>query len=126
MIYFKMLFFYFFKYAEIHHPNFIRSKLYISWNRRCEISLSNNGRGNINEQKIYTKHHNYYLKSSQFGDKKLQTLEDNDEVVIITSESTNVTLSVTLDKRHKTFIEKEIDRSGLEINTVEGICNVSQ
>ena len=93
---------------------------------RCEISLSNNGRGNINEQKIYTKYHNYYLKSSQFGDKKLQTLEDNDEVVIISSESTNFTLSVTLDKRDMTFIEKEIDRSGLEINKVEGICNVSQ
>ena len=93
---------------------------------RCGISLSNNGRGNINEQKIYTKHHNYYLKSSQFGDKKLQTLEDNVEVVIISSESTNVTLSVTLDKRHKTFIEKEIDRSGHEINKVEGICNVLQ
>ena len=102
-------------------PNWILAE---TW--RCEISLSNNSLGNINEQKIYTKHHNYYLKSSQFGDKKLQTLEDNDEIVIITSESTNVTLSFTLDKTDKTFIEKEIDKSGHEINKVVGICNVSQ
>jgi hypothetical protein len=92
----------------------------------CDMSSANNGRGNINEQKIYSKYNNYYLKKSQFGDKKLQTLEDNDEVVIISSKSTNVTLSVTLDKRDKTFIEKEIDKSGHEINKVEGICNVSQ
>jgi hypothetical protein len=102
-------------------PNWILAE---TW--RCEISLSNNGRGNINEQKIYTKHHNYYLKSSQFGDKKLQILEDNDDALIINAESTNFTLSVTLDRRDQTFIEREIDRSGLEINKVEGICNVSQ
>ena len=75
-------------------PNWILAE---TW--RCEISINNHGRGNINEQKIYTKHDNYYLKSSQFGDKKLNIFLDNDKQIIISKSSLNQSLWVFLNKK---------------------------
>jgi len=100
-------------------PNWILAE---TW--RCEISTNNDGRGNINEQKIYTKHDNYYLKSSQFGDKKLNIFLDNDKQIIISKSSLNQSLWVFLNKKNNTFIEKYLGRDDIEISRTEGICTI--
>jgi len=84
----------------IFFPNWILAETWL-----CEISLSNNGRGNINEQKIYTKHHNYYLKSSQFGDKKLNVLMESGEFILLLGTNSDPSaLFVFLNKMSKLFM----------------------
>jgi hypothetical protein len=103
----------------IFAPNSILAE---TW--RCETSISNDGRGNINEQKIYTKYDNYYLKSSQFGDKKLSVFLENEKQIIISKSSLNQSLWVFLNKTNSTFIEKYLGLDDYEISRTEGLCTI--
>ena len=106
----------------IFFPNWILAETWL-----CEISLSNNGRGNINEQKIYTKHHNYYLKLSQFGDKKLNVLMESGEFILLLGTNSDPSaLFVFLNKNEQTFYETVLDMNNNDvINPVTGKCLIN-
>ncbi len=98
-------------------PSFVFAE---TW--QCEPFFNENSRGNVNEQKIYTKVNGHYIKSSQFGDIKLQVANENNKMIVINSKASNTTLEVYLSKEDKSFIETYIDTDTGGQYLVKGSC----
>lgn len=98
-------------------PSFVLAE---TW--QCEPFFNENSRGNINKQKIYTKVNGHYIKSSQFGDIKLQVANENNKMIVIHSKVSNPTLELYLSKEDKSFIETYIDTNTGEQYLVKGSC----
>jgi hypothetical protein len=90
---------------------------------KCEISYNDN-RGNINEQKIYIRNNNYFLKSSQFGDTKLLIQQENKKNIILRSIQSNNDLRVALDKKNQTFTEEYKYNQDNNYSKTYGSCSI--
>ena len=93
-----------------------------TWDCKKNINLSNSG--NINEKNIYTRFENYFIKSSQFGDKKFIILYEDDFYINLKHKVDQESfINILFFKNKPSYIENIIFNDKY-MNTYDGQCLV--